>query len=159
MMMRIATIIWVLSAAAFGVWVALMASDHEHPVDYLGAETGSYVAPNQGKMGEPVDAGGHVFMHWNLTPVKRDCPRYVQRFFYDRDTGKLISSGDRFGPERFLPQDATELNRTFVLPRVMPQHASFKFQVCFECNPYQKLFPICYFSPELSFDVIDSADK
>jgi hypothetical protein len=146
---RIMALAWfaaMAAMAAFGSWVAVMVLDREPPFVYLPAESGSKITPNLVKRGQLVQ------MHWNVTPVKKDCPRYVQRFFYDRDTGELVNSLDRFGPER-LAVGTKELNRSFVLPTKLAKHPSFAFQVCFECNLFQTAFPQCSMSPELPFDV------
>jgi hypothetical protein len=145
-MRRFIFVSWAALHLALGAWLAVMASDNDRPVDYLSAEFGSTVMPN------PAKAGQILNTHWALAPVRRDCPRYIQRFFYDRDTGVLISSGDKFGPEHFLPTDTTELNRSFRLPPILPKHVRYKFKAWFMCNPLQRLFPIEYWSPPLDFD-------
>ena len=131
-----------------GAWIGLMAMDNEPPFHYLPASAGSRISP------DPVHQEGMVRTEWELSEVKRDCPRTVARVFTDRKTGAVVTTLDATPLARTVPTGKNSLSRAFQLPPGLPAETGFRAEVCFQCNALQMVFPLCISSPELPINVI-----
>jgi hypothetical protein len=145
---RMGTILWLLTAAALGAWFGVMALDREPPFMYLPAEAGSKIVPN------PANHGGMVSTDWHLTPIKRDCPRRVERVFENRDTGETVTTLDATPLSRAVLTSSRSLSRSFVLPEILPVHNDYYAIISFQCNSLHYFFPIVVITPKLPFDVV-----
>lgn len=146
---RTFVLIWLLMMASIGAWFAYMAViDNEPPFRYLSEEQGSHIVPN------PVKPEGQVRTEWLLTDVRRDCPRKIERIYFNRDTEQLVTTQDPTQLSQVVKRSPTELSRTFYLPPGLPERTHYQAKACFECNVLQMLFPVCILSPKLNIDII-----
>jgi len=142
---------YLFSMAAIGTWFAWMAVvDNEPPFRYLTEEHGSRIVP------DPVKQEGTIKTQWKLTQVTRDCPRQVERLYYDRDTNELITTQDATPLSMVVKKSASELSRSFDLPPGLPARTGYRARACFQCNFLQRVFPYsnCMISPQLSINII-----
>jgi len=141
--------LWLFTMAATGTWFAYMAVvDNEPPFRYLTEEQGSRIIPN------PVKAEGTVKTEWLLSNVTKDCPRQVERLYYDRDTNELITTQDATPLQVTVKKSATQLSRSFDLPPGLPPRTGYRARACFQCNFLQRIFPVCVLSPQLSINIV-----
>ena len=141
--------LWCIGAAAIGAWFAVMALDNEAPFHYLSEAEGSHITPN------PVHPEGKVSTHWILTEIKKDCPRQIERIYYNRDTGELVTTQDATPLSQVTKGSPTKLSRSFDLPPGLPTRSDYQAKACFQCNFLQMFFPLCAVSPKLSINILE----
>lgn len=91
---------------------------------------------------------------WSLVAVNRTCPGTVQRVFRDALTNKTVSTLDTTEASRVVRVGDNRLPRSFQLPPNLPPRVKYSALVCFQCNLLQKYWPMCFMTPELTFNVI-----
>lgn len=148
MLSALSKTLFVIAIVIGSLWVAWMATDNGPPFQYLPEEQGSRVVPN------PVKQEGAVKTEWLLTSVSKDCPRQIERLYYDRDTGELVTTQDATPLQTTIRKSSTQLSRSFDLPPGLPPRVGYRARACFQCNFLQRLFPICFLSPQLSINII-----
>lgn len=132
-----------LIALGVGAWIGWMAFIDVQPAyEYLHGE----IVP------DPAPQGGQVSLPWTIK-VNRLCPGNVLRVLYDADTGEMVAAYDRTPSSISVQKDSARLVKSFQLPRGLPPRIRYTANVCFECNPLQKLWPICVQTPDLFFSV------
>lgn len=141
------TTLWLLTMAAIGAWFAVMALDDVPPFKYLSEAEGSHITPN------PVKQEGTVSTRWLLTEVKRDCPRQIERVYYNRDTGDVVTTQDATPLAKVVKNNETRISRSFDLPPGLPPRTDYQARACFQCNFLQMFFPLCVMSPKLSINI------
>jgi hypothetical protein len=135
-----------------GLWLAtifgggaFMFADNTPPYEYDAEQ--SYIVPSTAHDGE------QITVMWKLKKINRICPGSNHRVLFDPKTRVILASYDP------TPAAVSEsiidgyLNRTFLLPRgALPEGAiGYRANVCYVCNPLQRLFPLCVTTPELFF--------
>lgn len=140
MIRRAVFIILCLIPPAAGGQLAYWAMDRQPAYEYLHGE----IIP------DPAPQGGQVSLPWTIS-VNRLCPGNVLRVLYDADTGAMVSAYDRTPSSISVKIGDTKLVKTFQLIRGLPPRIRYTANVCFECNPLQKVWPICVQTPDLFF--------
>lgn len=137
--------LWIVSMAALGSWVAVMASDRRPATEYIGTPI---IIP------DPVEDGGRVVVD---LPIRRNknCPGVVQRRLRNDDTKTIIAFYDPI-PAAFPMHTGVQdkLPKTFDLPRGLPPRVVYEADVCFQCNLLQHFFPVCTSVPPVTFGII-----
>lgn len=145
-------VIWLLSCAAFGSWLAVMYLDNDPPYTYDAAQ--SHIIP------DPALQRSVVTVDWVLTAVRRECPGSVQRSFRSVETGQVLTTLDTTPMSRSIRIGDKSLPRSFELPPNLPAEVWYSAEVCAQCNLLQRAFPLCFKTPEIKFRVIqDNPDK
>ncbi len=132
--------------ALLAMWVAWMAADTEPPYTY--DVTQSHIVP------DPAPQGSMVTADWAISKVTRKCPGTSQRYFRDMATGKIVATLDTTPMSRAVKPGDTRLPRSFELPPKLPAVVGYSTEICAECNVLQKIFPLCFMTPEIVFRVI-----
>lgn len=136
---------WLASMAALGSWLAVMLLDNERPYEYDLEK--SYVIPN------PAPQGAVVTVNWALAKVNRSCPGSLQRYFRDMSTGEIVASLDATYMLHAIKRGDKRLPRSFELPPNLPPVVGYSAEVCAQCNLLQRVFPLCFTTPEVVFRV------
>lgn len=126
--------------------VAFMFFDTDPPYNYDASR--SYIEPDH------ADGGDTVTSNWKVT-MNRWCPGTMQRQLFDPRTGAIVSTYDTIpmAHHSIIDKDGY-LRRNFILPRAISKgRTGYRVNVCFSCNPLQRLYPVCYKTPDLFFMV------
>jgi hypothetical protein len=145
---RIGTLLWLVTMASLGAWLAVMVLDTAQPYVYDGAE--SRMIPNV------VHPGQTVVADWKLVKVNRHCPGTSQRRFRHKESGNVITPDPTPLAQSTRPGD-NRLGREFNLPpHLMFGEYAYSSNICFQCNLLQHLIPtlLCVMTPEISFTVV-----
>lgn len=128
-------------------WAAFMAADTMPPYEY--DVENSYIIPSKAHDGD------QITVMWKLKKVNRLCPGSNSRILFDPKTRVQLATYD---PTPAAISDSIKdgyLNRTFLLPRALPDgEIGYRADVCYICNPLQRIFPLCISTPELYFRVV-----
>ncbi len=143
---RFGLVLWLLTMAALGSWLAVMSLDNEPPYVWDASETS--ITPNPAKGGEMVT------VNWKMT-INRICPGSSSRSLIDADTGMVIATYDATPVSAVIRTGDKSLIRTFQLPRGLPPRVGYKSTICFRCNVLQALMPLCVSTPTIKFRVED----
>lgn len=134
--------LWLLTMAALGAWVGVMALDNVPPYDYVSG----IISP------DPARQGGRVVLTWQIK-THRLCPGSVQRTLIDNATGKVVAQYDPTPASLTVSLNDTELKKSFLLPDDLPNELRYEAVVSFRCNPLQALFPIKVYVPTVIFHI------
>ena len=127
---------------ALGGWVAWMAIQKPPQV----FSENSYIAP------QPARQGSTVTVYWTVKNTAQDCPKSIQRYFYDANM-QLVTTADASELSRAVVGDQQRTPRSFSLPPNLPKDGYYRARVCFECNLLQKLYPACLLTPYLTLQM------
>ena len=141
---RLGLIMWLLTMAALGSWLAVMHLDNDPP--YVWDEAETTITPN------PARGGEMVTVNWKMS-IDRVCPGSSSRSLIDADTGLVIATYDATPISAVVQTGDRNLIRTFQLPRGLPPRVGYKSTICFRCNVLQALMPLCVSTPTLTFRV------
>jgi len=146
---RTVAIVWAAACLSLGAWVSHMVYfDNVPPYVWdegppLGA---SRMVPDPAKQQSMVTA------NWAIKEIRRVCPANLQRFFWNGETGALVTTLDTTEASRSVKKGDTLIPRSFQLPPDLPRVTDYSALACFECNAYQMFIkPLCVMTPKIRF--------
>lgn len=142
-----AAVVWIMTMAALGSWIAVLLQDDQPPYRYLKGQ----ITPN------PASPGSRVVLDLETSPSERTCPGSVIRDLYDNKTGEHLATYDPTPVAVAKQKNKNEVNKTFLLPDNLKGATEVRYEgkVCFRCNVLHTFFPemVCTETPKIVFGI------